>query len=131
MTAAVAYPIRCIGIPKTVDNDLPITDCSPGFGSLGKYAAISVRRAAFDLAGMSRTSTRVFALELMGRHAGSVTAACALASEQEGDAPPILLLLPLTFGNGLCWGFFDAFRGLSRVQSDADNYDHTTHLRTG
>ena len=59
MTASVAYPIRCIGIPKTVDNDLPITDCSPGFGSLGKYAAISVRRAAFDLAGMSRTSTRI------------------------------------------------------------------------
>ena len=84
MGAGVGYPIVCIGIPKTIDNDLPITDCSPGFGSAAKYIATSVREAAFDLAAMSRTSTQVFVLEVMGRHAGWTTAACALAAEREG-----------------------------------------------
>jgi 6-phosphofructokinase len=69
-----------MGIPKTVDNDLAITDCSPGFGSMAKYVATSIREAAFDLAAMSRTSTQVFVLEVMGRHAGWATAACALAA---------------------------------------------------
>ena len=95
--AELAYPIVCIGIPKTVDNDLPITDCSPGFGSAAKYVATSLREAAFDLAAMSRTSTKVFALEVMGRHAGWTTAACALAAEQEGDAPHVLLLPEVAF----------------------------------
>ena len=81
----LGYPIVGIGIPKTVDNDIPVTDCSPGFGSMAKYVATSLREAAFDLAAMSRTSTRVFALEVMGRHAGWTTAVCALAAEQEGD----------------------------------------------
>src|SRR5215468_8814652 len=79
--AELAYPIVCIGIPKTMDNDLPITDCSPGFGSVAKYVATSLREAALDLAAMSRTSTKVFTLEVMGRHAGWTTAACALAAE--------------------------------------------------
>src|SRR6516165_10502670 len=96
-SAGLADPIMCIGIPKTVDNDLTITDCSPGFGSLAKYVATSVREAAFDLAAMSRTSTSVFVLEVMGRHAGWTTAACALAAEQEGDAPHILLLPEVAF----------------------------------
>jgi len=87
----------CVGIPKTVDNDLPITDCSPGFGSAAKYLATSIREAAFDLAAMSPTSTKVFALEVMGRHAGWTTAACALAGEREGDAPHILLLPEVAF----------------------------------
>jgi 6-phosphofructokinase 1 len=69
MGAAIGYPIVCVGIPKTIDNDLPITDCCPGFGSVAKYLATSIREAAFDLASMSRTSTKVFALEVMGRHA--------------------------------------------------------------
>jgi 6-phosphofructokinase 1 len=98
--AGVAYPLVCIGIPKTVDNDLPITDCSPGFGSMAKYVATSVREAAFDLAAMSPTSTKVFVLEVMGRHAGWTTAACALAAEQEGDAPHILLLPEVAFNEG-------------------------------
>src|ERR1700751_4192580 len=68
------YPIVCVGIPKTMDNDLPITDCSPGFGSAAKYVAIAVREAAFDLTAMSRTSTKVFTVEVMGRHAGWTTA---------------------------------------------------------
>ena len=87
----------CVGIPKTVDNDLVITDCSPGFGSTAKYLATSLREAAFDLAAMSRTSTQVFTLEVMGRHAGWTTAACALAAEQEGDAPHVLLLPEVAF----------------------------------
>src|SRR5499433_1718469 len=95
--AELDYPIICVGIPKTVDNDLPITDCSPGFGSAAKYLATSVREAAFDLASMSRSSTKVFALEVMGRHAGWTTAACALAADHEGDAPHVLLLPEVEF----------------------------------
>jgi 6-phosphofructokinase 1 len=100
MSAGLDYPIACVGIPKTVDNDLPITDCSPGFGSAAKYIAASIREAAFDLASMCRTSTKVFVLEVMGRHAGWTTAACALAAEHEGDAPHILLLPEVTFDEG-------------------------------
>src|SRR3974390_1634222 len=92
MGAALAYPIVCVGIPKTVDNDLPITDCSPGFGSVAKYLATSPREAPLDLASMLRTPTKVFALEVMGRHAGWMTAACTLAGDREGEAPHILLL---------------------------------------
>src|SRR6202008_2136555 len=85
--AELGYPIVCVGIPKTMDNDLPITDCSPGFGSVAKYVATAVREAPFDLTAMSRTSTKVFTGEVMGRHAGWTTAASALAAEHEGDAP--------------------------------------------
>jgi 6-phosphofructokinase 1 len=98
--AELGYPLVSIGIPKTVDNDLPITDCSPGFGSMAKYLATSLREAAFDLTAMSRTSTKVFVLEVMGRHAGWTTAACALAAEQEGDAPHVLLLPEVAFNEG-------------------------------
>jgi len=97
MRAEQAYPIVCVGIPKTVDNDLPITDCSPGFGSAAKYVATSLREAAFDLSSMCRTSTKVFVLEVMGRHAGWTTAACALAADRGGDAPHILLLPEVAF----------------------------------
>ena len=83
-----------------MDNDLPITDCSPGFGSAAKYVATSLREAALDLAAMSRTSTKVFTLEVMGRHAGWTTAACALAAEHEGDAPHVLLLPEVAFNEG-------------------------------
>ena len=95
--AELACDVVCVGIPKTIDNDLPITDCSPGFGSVAKYVGISLREAALDLASMSRTSTKVFTLEVMGRHAGWTTAACALAAEHEGDAPHILLLPEVAF----------------------------------
>jgi 6-phosphofructokinase 1 len=113
MGAALGYPIVCIGIPKTVDNDLPITDCSPGFGSVAKYVATSIREAAFDLASMSRTSTKVFALEVMGRHAGWATAACALAAEQDGDAPHILLLPEVAFNEE---------RFLAKVEQTMERY---------
>jgi 6-phosphofructokinase 1 len=113
--AELAYPIVCVGIPKTVDNDLPITDCSPGFGSAAKYVAISLREAAIDLASMSRTSTKVFALEVMGRHAGWGTAACALAAEQEGEAPHVLLLPEVTF---------DQARFLAKVEEALQRHGH-------
>ena len=110
----LAYPTVCVGIPKTIDNDLPITDCSPGFGSVAKYVSTSLREAALDLAAMSRTSTKVFTLEVMGRHAGWTTAACALAAEHEGDAPHILLLPEIAFDEG---------RFLAKVEDALERYD--------
>ncbi|MCC5793552.1 MAG: 6-phosphofructokinase [Chromatiales bacterium] len=89
----LGYPITCIGVPKTVDNDLPVTDCCPGFGSVAKYVAVSTREAALDVASMARTSTRVFILEVMGRHAGWIAAAAGLAG-QGADEPPHLILFP-------------------------------------
>ena len=91
------YPIICVGIPKTVDNDLPITDCCPGFGSVAKYIAVSTREAALDVASMARTSTKVFVLEVMGRHAGWIAAAGGLAAEKAGDAPHIILFPEIAF----------------------------------
>jgi len=73
----LGYPLTAIHVPKTVDNDLPITDCCPGFGSVAKYVAVSIREAGFDVASMARTSTKVFVLEVMGRHAGWIAAAGA------------------------------------------------------
>jgi len=93
MAERLDHPLTCIGIPKTVDNDLAVTDCSPGFGSVAKYVAVSVREVGYDVASMARTSTRVFLLEVMGRHAGWITAAAGLAADRPGD-PPHLLLFP-------------------------------------
>jgi 6-phosphofructokinase len=91
------FPLICVGIPKTVDNDLPITDCCPGFGSVAKYIAVSTREAALDVASMARTSTKVFVLEVMGRHAGWIAAAGGLAAEKPGDAPHIILFPEIAF----------------------------------
>ena len=113
--AELGYPVVSVGIPKTIDNDLPITDCSPGFGSAAKYVATSLREAALDLSAMSRTSTKVFTMEVMGRHAGWTTAACALAAEREGDAPHILLLPEVAFDEG---------RFLARVEEALQRCDH-------
>jgi len=115
MGAALAYAIVCVGIPKTIDNDLPITDCSPGFGSVAKYLATSLREAALDLESMCRTSTKVFALEVMGRHAGWMTAACALAADRQGEAPHILLLPEVAFHEA---------RFLARVEQAVARYGH-------
>ena len=92
LSGRLNYPVTAIGIPKTVDNDLPFTDCCPGFGSVAKYVATSTREAALDVASMAETSTKVFILEVMGRHAGWIAAAAALAQEKPGDPPHILLL---------------------------------------
>ena len=93
----LGYPIQAIHVPKTVDNDLPITDCSPGFGSVAKYTAVSIREAALDVESMCATSTKVFVMEVMGRHAGWIAAAAGLAQEQEGDAPHLILFPEIAF----------------------------------
>lgn len=93
----LGYPIQAIHVPKTVDNDLPITDCCPGFGSVAKYIAVSTREASFDVASMSKTSTKVFVLEVMGRHAGWIAAAGGLASSPGCEIPIIILFPEVTF----------------------------------
>lgn len=97
MAERMGYPITCIGVPKTVDNDLPFTDCCPGFGSVGKYIATSTLEASLDIKSMCDTSTKVFILEVMGRHAGWIAAAGGLAGEKEGDAPHIILFPEVPF----------------------------------
>jgi ATP-dependent phosphofructokinase / diphosphate-dependent phosphofructokinase len=111
----VADPIVCVGIPKTVDNDLAMTDCSPGFGSMAKYLATSIREAELDLAAMSRTSSNVLVLEVMGRHAGWATAACALTPDGEQDAPRVLLLPEVAL---------DEARFLARVDDTLRRHDY-------
>ncbi|HVE44261.1 MAG TPA: 6-phosphofructokinase [Gammaproteobacteria bacterium] len=115
ISQSLGYPVTCIGIPKTIDNDLPFTDNSPGFGSVAKYVAVSIREAGMDVASMSRTSTKVFILEVMGRHAGWIAAAGGLAAQEEGDAPHIILLpeVPLNV---------EAF--LAKVQACVKKYDY-------
>lgn len=97
ISETLGYPIICIGVPKTVDNDLPITDNSPGFPSVAKYVAVSIREAGFDVESMSETSTKVFVMEVMGRHAGWIAAAGGLAAENEGEAPHIILFPEIAF----------------------------------
>ncbi len=91
------FPVTCIGIPKTVDNDLPFTDTCPGFGSVAKYVAISTREASLDVASMAASSTKVFILEVMGRHAGWIAAAAGLAGTQAHEAPHIILFPEVPF----------------------------------
>ena len=97
LSEAMGYLLIAVHVPKTVDNDLPITDCSPGFGSVAKYVAVSMREAGLDVASMAKTSTKVFVLEVMGRHAGWITAACGLAAEKSGAAPQVLLFPEIAF----------------------------------
>lgn len=93
----LGYPIQAIHVPKTVDNDLPITDCCPGFGSVAKYIAVSTLEASFDVASMSATSTKVFVLEVMGRHAGWIAAAGGLASSPDREIPIVILFPEVSF----------------------------------
>ena len=93
----MGYPIQAIHIPKTIDNDLPLTDCSPGFGSVAKYVATSTREASLDIASMCASSTKVFILEVMGRHAGWIAASGGLAAEKAGDPPHIILFPEIPF----------------------------------
>ena len=111
----MAVRLTCIGIPKTVDNDLPVTDCCPGFGSAAKYIAVSTREAALDVASMARTSTKVFVLEVMGRHAGWMAAAGGLAGDKAGDAPHIILFPEITF---------DRERYLAKVRSTVEKHGY-------
>jgi 6-phosphofructokinase 1 len=93
----MGFPVTCLGIPKTVDNDLPITDNCPGFGSVAKYVAVSTKEAALDVLSMAKTSTKVFVLEVMGRHAGWIAAAGGLAGSNPEDAPHIILFPEIPF----------------------------------
>ena len=93
----MGYPIRAIHIPKTIDNDLPFTDCCPGFGSVAKYVATSVREASLDIESMCASSTKVFILEVMGRHAGWIAASGGLAASRKGEAPHIILFPEIPF----------------------------------
>ena len=106
-------PIQAIHVPKTMDNDLPLTDTCPGFGSVAKYVAVSIREAGFDLASMAKTSTKVFILEVMGRHAGWTAAAGGLAAEQPGDAPQVILFPEIVF---------DEARFLAAVDASVKQY---------
>jgi 6-phosphofructokinase 1 len=97
LAGQLGYPIQAVHIPKTVDNDLPITDNCPGFGSVAKYIAVSTREASFDVGSMAKTSTKVFVLEVMGRHAGWIAAAGGLASDKETDLPIVILFPEVPF----------------------------------
>jgi len=94
---AMGYPIQAIHVPKTVDNDLPITDNCPGFGSVAKYIAVSTREASFDVASMAKTSTKVFVIEVMGRHAGWIAAAGGMAASKDCDLPIVILFPEVAF----------------------------------
>ena len=91
LSEKLGYPVQAIHVPKTVDNDLPITDCCPGFGSVAKYIAVSTLEASYDVNSMCKTSTKVFVLEVMGRHAGWIAAAGGLVEEQ---GIPVVILFP-------------------------------------
>lgn len=97
LSEKMGYPLQAIHVPKTVDNDLPITDCCPGFGSVAKYVAVSMREASFDVASMAKTSTKVFVMEVMGRHAGWIAAAGGLASDANCELPIVILFPEIAF----------------------------------
>ena len=111
----MGYPIQAIHVPKTIDNDLPLTDNCPGFGSVAKYVAISTREAALDIESMCATSTKVFILEVMGRHAGWIAGASALAARERGDAPHIILFPEIAF---------DQKKFLSKVDQCVERYGY-------
>ena len=115
LSEKMGYPVRAIHVPKTVDNDLPITDCCPGFGSVAKYVAVSIREAGFDVASMAKTSTKVFIMEVMGRHAGWIAAAGGLAAEKAGDAPHIILFPEIAL---------DVEKFCARVKECVNNYGY-------
>jgi len=108
MARVTGYPLTCIGVPKTVDNDLVVTDTCPGFGSAAKYTAVSVAEAALDVAAMADTSTKVFVYEVMGRHAGWLAAAGGLAGVGKDDAPQVILFPEIAY---------DEAKFLARVQA--------------
>ena len=108
IAAKLGYPLTAVHVPKTVDNDLPVTDNCPGFGSVAKYVATSMREAAFDVASMAKTSTRVFVLEVMGRNAGWITAAVGMADSRDTPIPLVLLFPEIPFDEGKVMAEVDA-----------------------
>ncbi|APV50113.1 6-phosphofructokinase [Betaproteobacteria bacterium GR16-43] len=115
ISQALGYPLTAVHVPKTVDNDLPITDCCPGFGSVAKYVAVSMMEAGLDVESMAKTSTKVFIMEVMGRHAGWITAAMGLAQTKPGIAPHLLLFPEIPFDE-------EAF--LAAVKKNVEQYGY-------
>ena len=113
----LGYPVNVIGVPKTVDNDLAVTDCCPGFGSVAKYTAVSVAEASLDVESMCASSTKVFIVEVMGRHAGWIAAAGGLAARKAGDPPHLILFPEVAFDE-------DAF--LARVKATVERVGYCT-----
>ncbi len=117
LSESMGYPIVAVHVPKTVDNDLPITDNCPGFGSVAKYIAVSTLEATFDVASMAKTSTKVFVLAVMGRHAGWIAAAGGMAATKDMDLP-ILILFPEIA--------FDQKKFLARVEGMVKKHGYCT-----
>jgi 6-phosphofructokinase 1 len=113
----LGFPVQCIGVPKTIDNDLPVTDNCPGFGSVAKYVAVSTLEASLDVESMASSSTKVFILEVMGRHAGWIAAAAGLVAREEGDPPHVILFPEVPFRE-------KAF--LAKVKHAVENYGYCT-----
>jgi 6-phosphofructokinase len=114
---SMGYPLKAVHVPKTVDNDLPITDNCPGFGSVAKYIAVSTREASFDVASMAKTSTKVFILEVMGRHAGWIAAAGGLASTKDTEIPIVILFPEVAF---------DKDKFLAKVDANVKKFGYCT-----
>jgi ATP-dependent phosphofructokinase / diphosphate-dependent phosphofructokinase len=117
MAAALGHDMICVGVPKTIDNDLALTDVCPGFGSVAKYIAVSTREASLDVLSMAESSTKVFVLEVMGRHAGWIAAAAGLAGKKEGDPPHIILFPEVAF---------DEPRFLAAVKDAVERFGYCT-----
>ncbi len=117
LSEKMGFPMLAIHVPKTVDNDLPITDNCPGFGSVAKYIAISTREASYDVLSMAKTSTKVFVIEVMGRHAGWIAAAGGLAADEENDIPVVILFPEVEFNQE---------RFLARVKENVESYGYCT-----
>jgi 6-phosphofructokinase 1 len=117
LSQSMGYPIQAIHVPKTVDNDLPITDNCPGFGSVAKYIAVSTREASFDVASMAKTSTKVFVLEVMGRHAGWIAAAGGMAATDDCDLPIVILFPEVDF---------DQAAFLNKVKQKVEQYGYVS-----
>jgi 6-phosphofructokinase len=113
----LGFPVQCIGVPKTIDNDLPVTDNCPGFGSVAKYVAVSILEASLDVESMASSSTKVFVLEVMGRHAGWIAAAAGLAGTEESDPPHIILFPEVPFKQR---------EFLKKVKYAVENYGYCT-----
>ncbi|MCL2871414.1 MAG: 6-phosphofructokinase [Betaproteobacteria bacterium] len=143
----LGYPLQAIHVPKTVDNDLVLTDNCPGFGSVAKYVATSMREAAFDVASMAKTSTQIFVLEVMGRHAGWITAAVGLATDENTPIPLLLLFPEIAFDEAkflaavrnkvdtfgyCCIGVSEGLRNASgKLMADAGTRDAFGHAQLG
>ncbi|MEM7027258.1 MAG: 6-phosphofructokinase [Pseudomonadota bacterium] len=115
LSEKMGFPIQAIHVPKTVDNDLPITDVCPGFGSVAKYIATSVREASFDVCSMAKTSTKIFVIEVMGRHAGWIAAAGGLAADKANDIPIVILFPEVEFNQ-------EAF--IAKVKEKVEQYEY-------